>query len=280
MPRRPAQRSRKRAAFAALAALATLTVSSIVAVVPSDACADRRRSPSPDDALPRGRERLARPFVLPHCGAIVEWTPTPQLRAETSPSPRALRVIEDTCAKAIAMYPAFLDSLGLPYHALPTLGPLPEMSLLPANVLLDGSAPRHLNDLATRFGAVADACCYWGLYVDGLAHLFLRNDPLVRGDGGKLRPNEQFVRTLEHELAHFLNSRLGVLEYADRKRDEELAEEFVAYLDAGTRAPPESSWDDLAHHHAIGNTSASVERTSSTLPESAQHLVEEKPCDD
>ena len=125
---------------------------------------------------------------------------------------------------------------------------LPAISLLPGNVLLDGKSLRALNDLPSRFEAVAPGCCYWGLYVDSLNHLFLRNDPLIKDADGKLVPNPRFVRTLTHEISHVLSSRLGVWDVVgyDRQRDEDLAEDFVAYM--GMHFPAESSAEDLAFH--------------------------------
>jgi hypothetical protein len=125
---------------------------------------------------------------------------------------------------------------------------MPTISLLPGNVLVDGKSSRALNDLPSRFEAVAPGCCYWGLYVDALNHLFVRNDPLIRGLDGKLETNPRFVRTFTHEISHILSARLGVWDAIgyDRQRDEDLAEEFVAFM--GIRYPPESSADDLAYH--------------------------------
>ena len=122
------------------------------------------------------------------------------------------------------------------------------MSFLPANVALDGTSPRALNDMPSRFEAVAPGCCYWGLYVESLHHLFLRNDPLTRGRSGAVSPNPRFVRTMTHEISRVLSSLLGgwsVVPY-DRQRDEDLAEAFVAYM--GMRFPAESSAEDLAYH--------------------------------
>ncbi len=203
-----------------------------------------------DDALPRSGERLPQPIWLPHCGMhILEWRATTELEAETSPSGPAAAVLDRTCRDAFARYGDFLRAKSLPRlrdapHALPS------MSLLPGNKLLDGTAKRALNDLSSRFVAVAPGCCYWGLYVDSLDHLFLRNDPLVRDAAGSLVPNPRFVRTFTHELSHILSARLGVWEVVgyDRKRDEDLAEEFVAYM--GMHFPPETSAEDLAFHRA------------------------------
>jgi hypothetical protein len=60
------------------------------------------------------------------------------------------------------------------------------------------------------------------------------------------------VRTLTHEISHVLSSRLGVWDVLgyDRQRDEDLAEEFVAFM--GMRFPAESSAEDLAFHRAHG----------------------------
>jgi hypothetical protein len=200
------------------------------------------------DALPRASERLAQPLWLPHCGMrIVEWRSTSTLPAETAPSAEALAVIDDTCRDAFARYADFLRAKKLPQlHTQPDV--LPAVSLLPGNLLLDGKSPRALNDLPTRFEAVAPGCCYWGLYVDSLNHLFVRNDPLIRADSGKLEPNPRFVRTLTHEISHILSTRLGVWDAVgyDRQKDEGLAEEFVAFM--GIAFPAESSAEDLAFH--------------------------------
>jgi hypothetical protein len=200
------------------------------------------------DALPRAGERLPRPVWLPHCHMrIVEWRPTAALRPETTLSDQALQVIDETCQTAFARYSEFLRARRLPrLRGEPDV--LPAISLLPGNTLLDGKSPRALNDLPTRFEAVAPGCCYWGLYVDSLNHLFVRNDPLVKDDSGELAPNPRFVRTLTHEISHVLSSRLGVWDVVgyDRERDEDLAEDFVAFM--GMRFPAESSAEDLAFH--------------------------------
>ena len=75
-----------------------------------------------------------------------------------------------------------------------------------------------------------------------------KSDPLIKDASGKLQPNPRFVRTLTHEISHVLSSRLGVWDVVgyDRQRDEDLAEEFVAYM--GMHFPAESSAEDLAFH--------------------------------
>lgn len=200
------------------------------------------------DALPRPGERLGQPIWLPHCQMrIVEWRTTAELGEETAPTDRARAVIDETCREAYERYGDFLHAQKLPRsHAHPDA--LPAISLLPGNTLLDGKAPRALNDVPTRFESVAPGCCYWGLYVDSINHLFLRNDPLVKDDRGDLVANPRFVRTMTHEISHVLSARLGVWDVIgyDRKWDEDLAEAFVAYM--GMHFPAESSADDLAFH--------------------------------
>ncbi|MGH7435863.1 MAG: hypothetical protein ACRENE_09325 [Polyangiaceae bacterium] len=208
------------------------------------------------DALPRSGERLAIPIRLAHCPMpIVEWRSTGALAVETSPSRRALEVVDAACARAFESYGAFLRSKHLPQPFARPDG-LPAMSILPANVALDGRSSRALNDVTTRFEAVAPGCCYWGLYVESLNHLFLRNDPLTRDASGDLRPNPRFVRTFTHEIAHVLGMRLGVWSVVpyDRRLDEELAEQFVIFM--GMTFPVESSSQDLALHNASGTRNA------------------------
>jgi hypothetical protein len=202
------------------------------------------------DALPRAGERLAQPIRLPHCGmTIVEWRSTSAFPVETTPSERALAVVDAACKNAFDRYPAFLRSKNLP-RLRTEPEPLPAISLLPGNVMLDGKSPRALNDLPSRFEAVAPGCCYWGLYVESLNHLFVRNDPLTKDASGSMEANPRFVRTLTHELSHVLSSRLGVWSVVgyDRQRDEDLAEDFVAFM--GISFPVESSTQDLALHRA------------------------------
>jgi hypothetical protein len=202
------------------------------------------------DALPRAAEMLARPILLPQCGMkIVEWRSTAELHEETSPSDAARALMEQTCKDAFGRYGDFLraSKLGsLRSHP----ASMPTISMLPGNSLLGGKETRALNDLPSRFGAVAPRCCYWGLYVDSLDHLFLRNDPLVRSAEGALVPNPQFVRTLTHEISHILSARLGVWDVVgyDVQRDEALAEEFVTFM--GITSPPQSSAEDLKFHRA------------------------------
>ncbi|HZU83229.1 MAG TPA: hypothetical protein VE987_09945 [Polyangiaceae bacterium] len=222
----------------------------LVALIASPS--DGRMPATRFDALPRAAERLGEPIWLPHCGMrVVEWRSTASLRQETTQSEQAIAVLDETCRTAFERYGEFLRAKGLPrLHVEPDV--LPAISLLPGNTLLDGKSPRALNDLPTRFEAVAPGCCYWGLYVDSLNHLFLRNDPLTRDDAGKLTTNPRFVRTLTHEISHVLSSRLGVWDVVgyDRQRDEDLAEEFVAFM--GMRFPAESSAEDLAFHRGDG----------------------------
>jgi hypothetical protein len=208
----------------------------------------------------------------------VEWRSTAALRDETTQSEAALAVLDDTCRTTFARYDAFLKAKKLPrLRNQPDV--LPQVSLLPGNTLLDGKSARALNDLPTRFEAVAPGCCYWGLYVDTLNHLFLRNDPLMKDDSGALVPNPRFVRTLTHEISHVLSSRLGVWDVVgyDRQQDEALAEEFVTFM--GMRFPAESSAEDLAFHrgphhpaHQAGDETASTgaaARREAAQPEAA-----------
>jgi hypothetical protein len=200
------------------------------------------------DALPQPGEQLEQAVWLPHCAMkVVEWRSTSALRAETAPSEQAYALLDDTCRDAYGQYLGFLRSKKLPHlRERPTS--LPAISLLPGNVLLDGKSLRALNDLPSRFEAVAPGCCYWGLYVDSLNHLFLRNDPLIKDPDGSLAANPRFVRTLTHEISHVLSARLGVWDAVgyDRQRDEDLAEDFVAYM--GMHFPAESSAEDLDFH--------------------------------
>jgi hypothetical protein len=205
---------------------------------------------------------------------IVEWRSTAALRAETEASDQALAVIDETCRDAFERYGEFLHAKRLPrLHVQADV--LPAISLLPGNTLLDGKSARALNDLPSRFEAVAPGCCYWGLYVDSLNHLFVRNDPLLKDADGSLVPNPRFVRTLTHEISHVLSSRLGVWDVVgyDRQRDEDLAEEFVGFM--GMRFPAESSAEDLAFHRgrtprvAPHGDPALVEAHAQTAPPSA-----------
>lgn len=178
---------------------------------------------------------------------IIEWRSTAAFLAETTPSDSALALIDGACRDAFRRYSDFLRSKKLPQlRKIPNV--LPAISLLPGNTLVDGKTSRALNDLPSRFGAVAPGCCYWGLYVDSLEHLFLRNDPLAKNEAGALVPNLQFVRTLTHEISHVLSTHLGVWDLVgyDRQRDERLAEDFVAYM--GMHFPTTDSADDLAFH--------------------------------
>jgi hypothetical protein len=212
------------------------------------------------DALPRAAEKLARPIVLPECGmTVVEWRSTAELLAETTPSDAARALMEQTCRDAFARYGDFLRAKKLgSLRSRPDR--MPTISLLPGNSLLGGKAERALNDLVSRFGAVAPRCCYWGLYVDSLNHLFLRNDPLVRDASGALVPNPQFVRTMTHEISHILSSHLGVWDVVgyDTQKDEALAEDFVSYM--GITIPPQSSAEDLAFHRVLAAAATAVSK--------------------
>jgi len=252
--------------FARLLACTTLALVASVAT-PSAG----RPSVTRFDSLPRPDERLSQPVWLPHCGMrIVEWRSTSALHAETTPSDQALAVIDDTCRDAFERYGDFLRARRLPrLHVQPEV--LPAISLLPGNTLLDGKSMRALNDLPSRFESVAPGCCYWGLYVDSLNHLFLRNDPLVKDADGALVANARFVRTLTHEISHILSSRLGVWDVVgyDRQRDEDLAEDFVAFM--GMRFPAESSAEDLAFHR--GRAPRPAPTVPASTPVAAVHPV-------
>jgi hypothetical protein len=244
-----------------LVGLAALAVIALIAV-PS-----LGRSPlTRFDALPLAEERLAQPVWVPHCGMhVVEWRSSPALQAETSVGEQAISVIDATCRNAFARYGDFLRTQRLvPRRVEPTT--LPTMSLLPGNVLLDGKSLRALNDLGSRFEAVAPACCYWGLYVESINHIFLRNDPLIRADGGALQANPRFVRTLTHELSHVLSTHLGVWDAVsyDRDRDERLAENFVAFM--GLQSPVESSSEDLDFHLGRVSTHEIANATGQNVP--------------
>jgi hypothetical protein len=180
---------------------------------------------------------------------IVEWRSSAALPEETSMSARALEVVDDACKRAFDRYGDFLRARGLPQSRVKP-DELPALSLLPANVALDGREPRALNDVNERFEAVAPGCCYWGLYVESIHHLFVRNDPLTRDVAGVLGPNPRFIRTLTHEIGHVLSDAYGVWSSVayDRQHDEDLAEDFVAYL--GMTFPVESSAEDLALHRS------------------------------
>jgi hypothetical protein len=230
--------SRRRPPHIVLASrIARLLACTTLALVAFVATPSSGRSPvSRFDALPRPDERLPQPIWLPHCGMrIVEWRSTAALHTETAPSDQALATIDETCRDAFDRYGEFLRAKKLPrLHAQPDM--LPAISMLPGNTLLDGKSGRALNDIPSRFEAVA------------LNHLFLRNDPLIKDVDGALVANPRFVRTLTHEISHVLSSRLGVWDVVgyDRQRDEDLAEEFVTYM--GMRFPAESSAEDLAFH--------------------------------
>jgi hypothetical protein len=249
--------------LARLLAFAALTTFALVAT-PSSGRAPVARF----DALPRLPERLAQAVWLPQCAMrIVEWRPTSSMLPETSLGPAALAVLDETCRSAFDRYTDFLRAKRLP-RLRNRPDTLPSISLLPGNILLDGKSLRALNDLPSRFEAVAPGCCYWGLYVDSLNHLFLRNDPLIRGESGELVPNPRFVRTLTHEISHILSSRMGVWDVVgyDRQRDEDLAEQFVEFM--GMRFPAESSAEDLAFHRGkvpYAPAVALAARTEATL---------------
>ncbi len=148
MSRRRLELSTRLARFLAFATVASLAFFAR----PSDA----RAPPTRFDALPRASERLQEPDTwLPHCKMrIVEWRPTAALRAETTMSEQALQVMDDTCQNAFGRYAEFLRARRLPrLRGEPDV--LPTISLDPGNTLLDGKSPRALNDLPTRFEAVA-----------------------------------------------------------------------------------------------------------------------------
>ena len=264
-------RSRRVARALVLAAFAM-----VVSVARPRPASGGNRAITPLDALPRQSERLDKPIWMPHCGTwLVEWRSTPSLSAETTAGAQANAVIDATCKDAFDRYGDFLRHKGLPrLRSNPDV--MPTISLLPANILLDGKEARSLNDLS-RFEAVAPGCCYWGLYVDGIRHLFLRNDPLLKDANGSLQTNPRFVRTFTHELSHILSARLGVWDAVgyDRQRDEDLAEEFVAFM--GMRFPADTSDEDLAYHGdhrdtRIASTASATPPAGSTGAQAAKVL--------
>jgi len=136
-------------------------------------------------------------------------------------------------------YGAFLESRNLTFVRQPIAG-----RVMLANTLLDGGEPRSMNDTAGRFQVVQPDCCSWGIYNSPTKAVFLRNDAVLRGARG-LVPNRYFARTTLHEMAHVLDDQWLVRSknYLSRVRDEELAEEWVAYL--GITFSTESSSENV-----------------------------------
>jgi len=107
------------------------------------------------DSLPQAGEKLTQSIWLPHCGMkVVEWRTTAALKAETTATEQAITILDDTCRDAFEKYASFLRSKKLP-RLRDQATTLPTISLLPGNVLLDGKSLRALNDLPSRFEAVA-----------------------------------------------------------------------------------------------------------------------------
>lgn len=181
-------------------------------------------------AEPLANEKLASPISL-ECDQItvIEWKPSKYFNDISKPSEEGKKALNQLCKKAIDRYPAFLQYRNLRYQRNPIKL---NVSLLPANIKLDGTAFRNLNDVEHRFRQSVDACCYWGLFVDVTSSLYLRNDPIII-ENNKITIYKYFARTFLHEMAHVFNKQWRVREFnfpGNKEKDEELAEDWVTWL--------------------------------------------------
>jgi hypothetical protein len=208
-------------------------------VTPPSLAASAASAPS-SSAAPLPSERLAAPILICDAVQVIEWRASRHFASGASPD--AVKALSQLCKKAIENYPAFLAHKRFKHERRPLRI---DVSLLPANILLDGKESRNLNDVPFRFHDSVNNCCYWGLYVDVSNALYLRNDVITMVDG-KASIYSRFARTFFHEMGHVMNHQWRVRELnlaGGQDRDEVLTEEWVTWL--GYQFKTESSEDDL-----------------------------------
>jgi hypothetical protein len=231
----------RRRPFMSFLHLGLVTLSLLVAS--SGAVADVGRATAPPVSVPTSQERLPQPVQLGCIGMrVIEWRASKALPATTAFSTQGIQEMSRLCEIAIRRYPEFMRSKGLQFAPAPLDV---DISLLPANTIMDGKDPRNLNDTAGRFRVVQPTCCSWGIWDTPTHSLFLRNDPIYFSKTGA-SANKYFGRTMSHEMMHVLNSfyNARALNGFDEARDEQLAEDFVGYL--GFDFKTESSAQDFA----------------------------------
>jgi hypothetical protein len=218
-----------------------------------NALADDVRAKVPPVSAPTSQERLPQPVPLACAGLrVIEWRPSTAMPVATALSTQGIQEMNRLCEMAIRRYPEFMRANGLRF----ALAPLEvDISLIPANMMMDGAEPRNMNDTAGRFRVVQPKCCSWGIWDTPTHSLFLRNDPVYFTKTGPLA-NKYFGRTMVHEMMHVLNSfyNARALNGFGETRDEQLAEEFVGYL--GFDFKTESSAQDFASKRAADDYQA------------------------
>jgi hypothetical protein len=100
---------------------------------------------------PLPEEWLEEPIALERCKGfrVIEWRPTPGKEPQTSPSPKAVEVLNETCAVAKRAFPAFVRARKLKPKSMEDLAVT--ICLMPADVDDHGTDYRNLNDETWRF---------------------------------------------------------------------------------------------------------------------------------
>lgn len=172
---------------------------------------------------------------------VDEWRPDSHYPQFTSKTNEGIEAINKYCKLALEKYPLFLKERDLKFSISPIVV---KISLISANIYLDGKKPRNLNDANGRMYFLTPEHYIWGNWNSPHNRMFVRNDP-VYFVNKKAIPNKYWQRTFLHEMVHVLNEYYHVIPWntITLTQDEEMAEEFVTWL--GYNFRNDSSSEDL-----------------------------------
>lgn len=168
---------------------------------------------------PLPSELLAHPIRLTgSCSGvtITEWRGTQ--------SKKAIKLMDVLCRGAIVAFPGFARDQGLKPDRVGRLSW--NVALLP-----DGHCYRCLNDRKQRFAARSLLGDLWGYTNRDDRYIYITNE-IFDADG---RPNQIWVKSFVHELAHAMSMHLGIYERHSstewrRAEIEKCATKFTAWV--------------------------------------------------
>jgi len=171
-----------------------------------------------------------------HCDkvTIVEWRGTSNTLPLTTPSKKAIKVIDDICNLALSKFPEFARKKNLKPDMSVTFKA--KVALMPASIYNEGLNYRNLNDIKYRFANRdrQEVKYIWGLGAES-GYLYVRNDVL----SNKNTANRRFEIIFAHELFHMISFQYNIfdkhsdIEEEKYKINEKLALEFTEHLKLG-----------------------------------------------